>query len=213
MRPGCALFTAHFMNSSATRSRARVAYSLGDRARHRGGRRVDGQIEAAGELHPAQHAQGVFGKGIAGGAQDAVVEIHLAAEEVPHFAGERVEAHGVDGEVAAGGGFARRDGCVELRAKIAVAGAGFAVAAGDAEVACVKAGPGKFHHAEALAYQIHAPAAGQKRGQIIVGNAVDFDVEVLRLEAQQGIAHRSAHHHGAEAGLAQLAHDPFERNW
>ncbi len=98
---------------------------------------VDGQIEAAGELHSAQDAQGVFGKSIAGGAQDAVVEVHLAAEEIPDFAGDGVEAHGVDGEVAAGGGFARGDGFVELGVKIAVAGAGFAVAAGDAEVTCM----------------------------------------------------------------------------
>ena len=92
--------------------------------------------------------------------QDAVVEIYLAAEEVPDFACDRVEAHGVDGEIAAGGGFAGGDGGVEVGVEIAVAGAGFAVAAGDAKVACISPGLGQLHHSEALAYQVDAAAGG-----------------------------------------------------
>ena len=45
---------AHFMNSSATRSCASVEYSCGDGAAHLRGRGIEGQIEAAGELHSSQ---------------------------------------------------------------------------------------------------------------------------------------------------------------
>ena len=143
---------------------------------------VDGQIEAAGELHATQNAQRVFGKGFAGGAKDVVVQIYLAAEEVPDFAGEGIEAHGVDGEIAAGGGFARGDGGVEVGGEIAVAGTGFAVAAGDAKVTrytWVNPGLSKLHHAEALADQVDAAAGGDRNaGQFIVRDSVDFTISM-----------------------------------
>ncbi len=130
----CALYgPLHELFGDALTGEGRVLARNG--TRHGGGGRFDCQVEAAGELHSAQDAQRVLGKSIAGGAQDAIVQVDLAAEEVPDFADDGVEAHGVDGEVAAGGGFARGDGFLELGVKIAVAGAGLAVAAGDAEVA------------------------------------------------------------------------------
>ncbi len=213
MRPGCSALhrPLHELFGDALTGEGRIF--AGDGARHGRGGWVDCQIEAASELHAAQDAQRVLRKGVAGGAQDAVVEIHLAAEEIPDFAGDGVEAHGVDGEVAAGGGFARGDGFVKVGVKIAVAGAGLAVAAGDAEVPYMRPGPGKLHHAEAFPDQIHAAAAGQERGQMIVRHAVDFDVEVLGLEAEQGVAHRASHHHGLESGRAQIADNLFQREW
>ena len=182
-------------------------------ARHRRGGGVHCEVEAAGELHPAQHTQWIFRKGIASGAKDAMIQIHLAAEKVPHVAGERVEAHGVDGEVATRGGLARSDRCVELSVEIAVAGTGLAIAARNAKVAGVIFMRGKLHHAEALAHQVDATARGEKLREMVVRNAVHFEVEVLGWQAQESIAYRSAYHHGVMAGRAQLAYDLLQRKW
>ena len=114
MRPGCALLTAHFMNSSATRSRASVEYSL---AMERDMAAVPAstvRLKRQANCIPRRTRRGSSEKASLVARRMRLFEIHLAAEEVPDFAGERVEAHGVDGEVAAGGGFARGDGGVEV---------------------------------------------------------------------------------------------------
>ena len=96
-------------------------------------------------------------------------------------------------------------------------GAGLAVAAGNAEVTrvtFVSSGLVKLNDAEALAYQIDTSAAGQKGGQVVVRDAVDFDVEVLGVEAEEGVAHRPAHHHWyGTRRVAEIADDLLERNW
>ncbi len=48
---------------------------------------------------------------------------------------------------------------------------------------------------------------------MIVRHAVDFDVEILGLQTEEGVAHGAAHHHGLESGRAQIAHDLFQRKW
>ncbi len=45
---------------------------------------------------------------------------------------------------------------------------------------------------------------------MIVRHAVDFDVEILRSEAEQGVAHRPAHHDRLKSGRTQIADDLFQ---
>ena len=70
---------------------------------HGRGPRFEHEIEAAGELHPAQDAQRIFGEGLAGGPQHAILQILGAAEEIEEFLRNRIVGHRVDGEVAAAG--------------------------------------------------------------------------------------------------------------
>ncbi len=117
---------------------------------------IDGQIEAAGELHASQDAQRIFAKRIAGGAQHAIFQIFAAAEEIEKFIRDGIEGHRVDREIAAAGGFLGRDLRIERREEIAMRAADFAVAARDAEIVNAAAGDGQFHDAEALTDQIDA---------------------------------------------------------
>ena len=64
----------------------------------------DGKTETRGETDGAQHPQFVFGKTavrVANGADQAVVQIGLAADVVEHFVGIVTHEKAVDGEVAA----------------------------------------------------------------------------------------------------------------
>ena len=65
---------------------------------------VDREIEPGGKANGAEHPQLVFGDAgqrIANGADDAALQIRLAADVVDHLLGERVEEQAVDREVAA----------------------------------------------------------------------------------------------------------------
>ena len=171
------------MNSSATRSSRDRGVVVHNAPAHRRGSRIEREIEPAGELHPAQHAQRIFGEGLAGGAQHAILQILGAAEEIEKFVRHRIVGHRVDGEVAAAGGFARRNAGIEGGLKVAMPEPELAVAAGNAEVVLVAARI-QLDHAEALAHQIDAAVPGENSGQLVVGHSVDLDIEILGLAAQ-----------------------------
>ena len=78
------------------------AVLAGDGPAHLRGRRVQGQIEAAGKLHPAQHAQRIFAECGAGGAQDAILQIFAASEKIQNLTADGIVGDGVYRKVSPG---------------------------------------------------------------------------------------------------------------
>ena len=160
--------------------------------------RSGNQLEAAGELHAAQNAQGVLVEGRAGVAQNAVAQIGRAAEKIQDLTRAGIVHDGVDGEVPAGGGLAERDGRIELNVKSLVAGSDLGIFAREGEIVGVAGGGGEFDHAKGTADQIGPAPAGKGGEELLVVQAEDFEVEVfLRWKAGQGIAHGAADQKGA----------------
>ena len=167
--------------------------------------RLDAQPEAAGELHPAQHAQGVFGKSQRTDLpQHAPFQVGVPAERVDEAFGEQVERHGVDGEIAAFEVDFNGQGVIEGHREIPVtdAGRGFDTRQGDVDGRVVPRPWQKFEHPEGLADALYPPASAQQAHQIVLGQSGDQQIEVFVRLAQQEIPQRAAHHVDAPAGLA-----------
>ena len=162
-------------------------------------------------MHAAQHTQGILAESAAGRAQYSLFEVRYAAEEIEQLARDRIEREGVDGEIAAAGGFARGDVFVEGREKIAMTEADLVIAPRHAEVARLAVRCGEVHHAETLAHHIDAPVSRKNFGQPVIGNPVYLDVDILRLQAKQRISHGSADHQRTKASPMQVTHDRVER--
>jgi hypothetical protein len=62
-----------------------------------------------------------------------------------------------------------------------------------------------------LSDQVNTAEPGENPGKVVVACAIDFDVEILGLKAEQGIAHGAADNHGSKAGAMKRADDLFER--
>ena len=71
----------------------------------------------------------------------------------------------------------------------------------------------EFDDAETLADKIDAAGAGKQTGQLIVCDAVDFDVEILGFNAKEGIADGSADDEGTMAGSGEATNCLIERGW
>ena len=69
---------------------------------------VELKFEASGELHGAEDAQAVVGKGVqVNGAQLAASQIATAVERIEVFVGQRIPGDRVNREVAPAGGVGR----------------------------------------------------------------------------------------------------------
>ena len=159
--------------------------------------RGDGEDEARGELHGAEHAQGVFGEVRAHVAQDVCVDVGQAVEGVHDLAVERIEEDGVDGEVAPGAGLVEGEVGHGVDEEPAVPRCGLALASRQGDV---DGESGELEHAEARADGIEAEGGLQQGLETVGGDAVDFDVEVLGRAAHGGVAHAAADEDGAAAG-------------
>jgi hypothetical protein len=58
-------------------------------------------------------------------------------------------------------------------------------------------------YGEGLAHRVHSPRGGQDALQLLRGQSVDLQVEVLHGQAQERIAHDSPHEEGSPSGRAQ----------
>lgn len=168
-----------------------------------------GEAEAGGELRSPQHPQGILREGaIVHVAQEAPAEILPAAEEVQHLTGEHVLHQGVDGEIPAAGGSLRPQPRVHLHGEVPVAPThgGLPPGHGDVQSAArqsvdAKAGP-------------HRPAAAhpvQHSFQLLGGDAVDLDIQILALPAQQPVPDAAAHIVDAAAQRLHLLCDAAGR--
>src|SRR5215467_14047446 len=80
-----------------------------------------------------------------------------------------------------------------------------AVSPRDAEIVAFE-----FDHSEGLSNQIDSPALAEKLREPIVGDAVDFNIEILRIAAKQRIANRSAHDEPTESARMEVANNLFQ---
>jgi len=167
----------------------------------------DGEAKLRRQPHGAQHAHRVFAKArlrVADHAQQVLLQVGHAAVVVDDLLARRVEIQGIDGEVAP----ARilllvAEHVVAQHAAVLVLLGGVGV--GGAEGGGLHRFPPEHH-----VHQAEAPAdddGAPEQGLHLFGARVGGDVEVLRRDAEQQVAHRAAHHVGGVARIAQhVAH-------
>src|SRR5262249_29850187 len=102
---------------------------------------------------------------------------------------------------------------VEAGVKVAVVKAVLRVAAGDGEVVAATRGRVELHHAEALANQVNAAVIRDQTSQLVVSDAVNLHVEVLRLGPEQRVAPASPDHDSAVSRISQLTYDLLNGSW
>ena len=166
------------------------------------GCRVYGEIESGGEADGAQQAQVVFAEaigGVADGAEDFVIEVVPAADEVEEAVIDGVEEEAIDGEVAAFGVFL---GGGELNF-----GGSSAI-----EIDAVVAEGGDFDDAWANADEDDAERLTDGLGVAEEGpnlrrQGVGGNVVILGFQAKQQVAHAAAGKIGYVARIAQGADD------
>ena len=172
-----------------------------DRAADGARRLVDLEFEARRELDGPQDAQAVVAEGRridhaqAPGAQIAAPPVGI--EVLPP---QRVPGDGVDGEVAAARGLRQRQRGVAGYREAAVAAARLRFGAGEGDVERTE-----LEDREAGADAVDRTESRQHRLQLVRGQAVDFDVDVLRRDAQQLVADPAADQQRPPAGDAHRA--------
>ena len=145
---------------------------------------VDPELEAAGELDGPQHAQAVVAEcPRVDGPQDAALEVRAAADRVDVFAGQRVPPDGIDREVAAAKRFLLGQERVAPHLESAVTGRHLGLAPGQRHVDVADLVDG-----EALADGLDRTHAGEQRAERGGRQAVDLEIDVLRLPPEQAIA-------------------------
>jgi hypothetical protein len=179
------------------------------------GFRFDGEVEAGGETHGAEHAQLVFFKaavGLANGADDAVAEIVFAADVIQNRRREAaglamedgVEHHAVNGEVAAEDVFLGARGKADL-------GGVAAVAIRDVAAKCSNLGD-NFLIVNLVADQHNAEVGpdgegAREQGEDRIGMGAGGNVEVLGRDAEENVADAAAGEVRLVTGGAQLDDD------
>ena len=154
------------------------------------------QIETTGELHAAQHAQGVFHKRRAGVPQNSSPQIRRAAKKIEHLPRARIEHEGVNREIAPRRRLRGSDVRVQFDGETFVAGGDFGVPSRDGEIITVFAARGQFDHAERSPHPIHFSPARQALRQGFVADAKHLHVEILAGTTEQPIPHATAHQPG-----------------
>ena len=159
---------------------------------------VDGVVEGGGEADGAEEAEPVFGEaegGVSDGAETAVFEVIAAADEIDDVAGERVEEHAVDGEVAAFGvGFRGGEDDVVWAAAVEVGTVG--AERGDFEEVAVEVDD---DDAEVCADELGA----REEGEDLVRGGAGGDVVVVGLAAEEFVADAAAGEVGGVAGVGE----------
>ena len=166
----------------------------------RGG--LDGEAQAAGKPHGAQHPQGVLLKAAAGlphRADDAQPEVPLAAEGVEEAAA-RMVGHGVDGEVAAGQVLADVGHKADL-VRVAAVGVGALHAVGG----CLHREPVNHggHGAVGHTRLVHLNARRAQHALGLLPGRGTGHVHVVAGTAHEGVAHPAAHDPGLVARRLQ----------
>ena len=197
----------HFVEQARQRLFGQQVQAFGNR---RGGIGGDLKTEFAGKPGGAQHAHRVFliaRAGIANHHQAFGADVGHAVVEIGNFPACGVVIQGVAGEIAAGG--------VLLHAAVAVVlhdAAVFVLPRG----AAAAAEGGDFnrfrphHHVHNLKAAADDAAAAEYFAHFF-GAGVGGHIEIFRLDAQEQIAHRAAHHISLKPGLLQPRHHFFRR--
>ena len=164
---------------------------------------VQRQAELGREPHRPEHPHRVFAVarlGLSDHAQHALLEIGEPAVEVDHLLGGRIEVQRVDGEVAAPRVlFQRPEHVVAQNPAVLVLLRGAGVGAAERRHLHRIGAEHHVHQAKAPADDEGAP---EERADLLRAR-VGGDVEVLRRDAEEQVAHRASHDIGREAGLAQ----------
>ena len=159
--------------------------------------RVDLKSKSCDELHGAQHAQAVVAEvRRIDDAQAPGLQVGAAVERVVVFAGQGVQADGVDREVAPACRVGKRHARVALDREAAMSAARLRLAPGQRDV-----DGADLVHGKALAHRFDPPEAREQSRQIRGGDAEDLQIEILGVEAEQPVAHEPAHDPGAATGL------------
>ena len=108
--------------------------------------------------------------------------------------GERIPGDGVEGEVAPAGSLGDRHGRIAGHVEAAVAASRLRLAPRQRDVDVAR-----LVDLEALADGFHATERLEHRAKALGGEAEDFDVDVLRIAADQAVAHPAADDQGAAA--------------
>ena len=166
-------------------------------------RLVDGELQLGGKAHHAQQAHRVFaiaGLRYADHAQLPVANVLHTMMIVEHRLAGRVVIHRVDGEIAPGGvlmlfteGVVAQDAAVLVLRRIIRR---CAAEGGDLDDLLPEH---HVHDLETLADDKGAP----EQALDLFRRGIGGHVEILRLDAQQQVAHRAAHDEGLEAGFLQ----------
>ena len=179
---------------------ALMSARLGEEGRPGGG--VDLEVERGGETHGAQEAQAVLAEtrgGVADGAQDARGEVGPTADEVDHLVGNGVEEHAVDGEIAAFGvAPGRGEGDIDGAAAVDVDAVG--AEAGDLELRLA------IQDADDTEVRADGDCAREQRLHLL-GAGAGGDVEVVRGDAAELVAHAAAREVGDVARPLQTGGD------
>ena len=181
-----------------------------DRAADRPRRLVDLELQTCRELNRTQHAQAVVAEGAwVDHAQALGVQIVTPPMRVQVLPRQRVPGDGVHGEVAAPRGLRQRQRRIagDDESPVAAAGLRFGARQGDVERT-------ELEDREAGPDAVDRPQCRKHCPQSVRGEAEDFDVDVLRRDFQQVVAHpaadderpapRVAHRMGHAVGEIQL---------
>jgi hypothetical protein len=157
-----------------------------DAAAQIGGRRIDVEPESGGELHCPQHPQAVLDEGRPiDRPQPSGAQIVEAAPRIDRLVRQRIEQHGVDGEIAPARRLAQRQGGILLHLKAAMPAAGLDVAARQADIEVGRragSGRGTGHdlvHGERLADQVDRAVPLEDRHQLLRAQAEYLEVVVV----------------------------------
>ena len=164
---------------------------------------IEREVEPGGELDRAQHAQAVVGeRHRIDDAEKPAAKVAAAVEWVQVLAGERIPRDGVDGEIAAARGVLERQVRIPCHLEAAMAATRFRLAAGQRHIDVAG-----FINLKTATDGFDAPPRFEDLPQPLGGEAVHFDVDVLRLAAHQTVAHPAADDERAAARVADLYRD------
>ena len=173
-----------------------------DRAAQRSGFRRKHQFKPGGELEGSQNSQWILGKRRSGVPQDLLPEIIGPAVEIENPVLQRVVGDGVDGEVTPRSRFGLGQGGIGGDRKAAVASAGLGFTARQAEIIFGALEP-DLQHAEAAPDEVDRPERSQRPAHRLVVEAIDLEVKILGLKAEEPVAHAAADQARPPAGGAQ----------
>lgn len=161
--------------------------------------RGDREAEASSELRPAQDAERILAEGGIGDmAEDFIIQVFPAAGIIEDFAGKDIFHEGINREVAAGGRLLRTYKRVGDNIEVAVAAAcgRFLPGQGDIHIAALEG-----IYAEALAYSYSGAERIQNSLQLIRGDAVDFNINILIVYSEKTVTDIAAHIVGGASGF------------
>jgi hypothetical protein len=163
----------------------------------------DRELEPRGELQRAQHAEAVIGERLrVDHPQHAAPEIGASLERIDVLAGKRVPGDRVDREVTAPCGLAYRHRGIAGNGEPGVAAADLRLAPRERDV-----DTGDLVHGKTPPDRFHAAEGRQHGRQVVFGDTVDFEVQILGRAAPQAIADPAADDERAPAARLRRRRD------